>query len=151
MDKRLIYLDLCCFNRPYDDQSMLSIYLETQAKLQIQDNVRNNNIALVWSTMMDFENSANMDEIIREEINTWRELSDIVIHQSETIVQKAKLFQSIGLRNKDALHIASAIAGNARYFITTDKGILKKRDLIGDISVLNPVDFIIMMEEDNEN
>ena len=28
-----IYLDNCCYNRPYDDQSYLSISLETQAKM----------------------------------------------------------------------------------------------------------------------
>ena len=34
--KMRIYLDNCCFNRPYDDQSQLRISLETQAKLYIQ-------------------------------------------------------------------------------------------------------------------
>lgn len=33
-----IYLDNCCYNRPYDDQSQLRISLETQAKLYIQEN-----------------------------------------------------------------------------------------------------------------
>lgn len=28
-----IYLDNCCYNRPYDDQSQVRIQLETQAKL----------------------------------------------------------------------------------------------------------------------
>ena len=28
-----VYLDNCCYNRPYDDQSQLRISLETQAKL----------------------------------------------------------------------------------------------------------------------
>ena len=31
-----IYLDNCCFNRPYDDQTQLNIYLETQAKLHVK-------------------------------------------------------------------------------------------------------------------
>lgn len=30
-----IYLDNCCFNRPYDDQSHLGIRLESDAKLYI--------------------------------------------------------------------------------------------------------------------
>ena len=32
----LVYMDLCCFNRPFDDQSQPRIYLETEAKLFIQ-------------------------------------------------------------------------------------------------------------------
>ncbi len=29
-----IYLDNCCFNRPFDDQSQLRILLESEAKLK---------------------------------------------------------------------------------------------------------------------
>jgi len=31
-----IYLDNCCFNRPFDDQKQIRIRLETEAKLEIQ-------------------------------------------------------------------------------------------------------------------
>ncbi len=30
-----LYLDLCCFNRPYDDQTQTRIRLETEAKILI--------------------------------------------------------------------------------------------------------------------
>jgi hypothetical protein len=45
----LIYLDNCCFNRPYDDQSHSTIFLETQAKLGIQENILSDKYQLVWS------------------------------------------------------------------------------------------------------
>jgi len=32
----LIYLDLCCFNRPFDDQAQARIRLETEAKVAIR-------------------------------------------------------------------------------------------------------------------
>ncbi|MFO7884916.1 MAG: hypothetical protein R6U68_08850 [Desulfobacteraceae bacterium] len=35
-----IYLDNCCFNRPFDDQTSLRIRLETEAKLDIQAKTR---------------------------------------------------------------------------------------------------------------
>ncbi len=35
-----IYLDNCCYNRPYDDQSHLTISIEAQAKMQIQSLVK---------------------------------------------------------------------------------------------------------------
>lgn len=31
--KYRIYLDNCCFNRPYDDQTQAKVLFETQAKL----------------------------------------------------------------------------------------------------------------------
>ncbi len=35
-----VYLDNCSYNRPYDDQSQMRIHLETQAKIHIQDMIR---------------------------------------------------------------------------------------------------------------
>ena len=35
-----IYLDNCCFNRPFDDQGQTRVRLETEAKLCIQENIR---------------------------------------------------------------------------------------------------------------
>ncbi len=46
---KLIYLDNCCFNRPFDDQDQTRVRLETEAKLSIQDLVRSKVLRLVWS------------------------------------------------------------------------------------------------------
>jgi len=54
-----IYLDNCCFNRPFDDQSQLRINLETEAKLKIQEYVTLNRFVLIWSYMLDYENFKN--------------------------------------------------------------------------------------------
>ena len=51
-----IYLDNCCFNRPYDDQSQFKIRIESEAKLAIQEKVKNGLIELVWSFLLDYEN-----------------------------------------------------------------------------------------------
>jgi hypothetical protein len=34
-----IYLDNCCFNRPYDDRSNFNVHLEAQAKIFIQNEI----------------------------------------------------------------------------------------------------------------
>ena len=44
-----VYLDNCCFNRPFDDQTPLSIRLETEAKLYVQDQIKNGALSLGWS------------------------------------------------------------------------------------------------------
>ena len=54
-----IYLDNCCFNRPFDDQSQVRVLLETEAKLVVQERIRSGELQLVWSYIMDFENDAN--------------------------------------------------------------------------------------------
>ena len=55
----LIYMDLCCFNRPFDDQSFLAIQVETEAKLNIQEQIRQGKLDLCWSFVIDYENAAN--------------------------------------------------------------------------------------------
>ena len=60
-----VYLDNCCFNRPFDDQSSLVIHLETEAKLHIQDLIRQGELSLLWSFVLDYENDANPLDFIR--------------------------------------------------------------------------------------
>jgi len=48
--------------------------------------------------------------------------------------------KQIGLKAKDALHVASAIEGKAQYFLTTDDKILNK--LFTEIKVIDPIEFV---------
>jgi hypothetical protein len=151
MNNLLIYLDNCCFNRPFDDQSSLSVFLETQAKLTIQDFIKDNLLSLAWSFILDFENSANPDESIKEDIFTWKALSYPMIHFEEKILMHAEKLTQSGFGKKDALHIACALKAKADFFITVDKGIIKKAALINDIKIVNPTNFIDYPEEADEN
>ena len=54
-----IYLDNCCYNRPYDDQNYLPISLETQAKLLVQLLIKEKHLELASSFILDYENSCN--------------------------------------------------------------------------------------------
>ncbi len=74
-----VYLDLCCFNRPFDDQSQLIIRLQTEAKLAIQEDIQNGLRSLVWSAILDLENSANPDPQRREAIAAWFALAAVDI------------------------------------------------------------------------
>ena len=137
-----IYLDNCCFNRPYDDQSSLLIRIETEVKLEIQDQVRSGILELAWSYILDYENFQNPHEERLEEINEWRKIAKIIIMESESVLIRMREFEKLGIKSTDALHISSAIQANSTYFITVDKGILNKKNLIRDIIICNPIEFI---------
>ncbi len=47
-----VYLDNCCFNRPFDDQRQLRIRLEAEAKLRIQEVIREGGLQLAWSYVL---------------------------------------------------------------------------------------------------
>ena len=49
-----LYLDNCCFNRPFDDQSQIRIRLEAEAKLKIQEEIRSGTFQLIWSYILDY-------------------------------------------------------------------------------------------------
>jgi len=137
-----IYLDNCCFNRPFDDQSQLRILLESEAKLRIQENIRSGTFELVWSYILDYENSKNPFRERREQIIKWRTYSDEDVEESEEVLNIAVMIMKYGIKKLDSLHLACAIKANTDYFLTTDDGVIKKATLIKNIQIVDPIDFI---------
>ena len=142
-----IYLDNCTFNRPFDDQSRVRIRIESEAKLYIQEKIKEGKYKLVWSYILDYENQQNPFVERKRAILKWKRLAEIDIEESEELIRKAKELKSRGVKEKDALHVASAIKTGAKYFITTDDLIIKKLVTNEEIRVMNPMDFIREMEE----
>jgi len=140
MKKFKIYLDNCCFNRPYDNQDNLLVYLETEAKLFVQDLILNEKLELVWSFVLDYENNDNPFEERKISISSWKNLAIIDCDLCDEIADTAKYLMKCGLKQKDASHIACAIYANADYFLTTDKKILNKP--VSSISLINPIEFV---------
>ena len=138
-----VYLDNCCFNRPYDDQSSARISLESQAKLEIQALIKDGEIELATSYMLQFENDQNPYEMRRNATAAFAK-SFSAIHigadRSDEVGRIAETITQTGVKAKDAIHVASAIAANCDYFISTDDRLLKY--VTGDIALVNPMEFI---------
>lgn len=137
-----VYLDNCCFNRPFDHQGQTKVRLEAEAKLCIQEHIRNGTLELVWSYILDFENALNPFEERRTTINGWRQYATMDVEETAMILQRANMLVGMGLKAKDALHIACAIGGECTYFVTTDDDILKRRQDLQDITVIDPTAFV---------
>ena len=135
-----VYLDNCVYNRPFDDQNDILIRLESEAKLFIQEQIRDKQIDLVWSSVNSYENNANPSPEKRERIMVWKSIAIQQCSINETILKKALELQALNFRAKDALHIAAAIYSRCDCFITTDKKIIKNK--IDGITVLNPLAFV---------
>lgn len=140
-----IYLDNCCYNRPFDDQSQIKIHLEAQAKLYIQDKIKEGIYDLVWSYILDYENGKNPYEEKRLAIAPWRRIaSSFISEETEDILTFAESLTLKGIKTYDALHISCAVAAECDYFLTTDKKLLNT--LIQDIRIVNPIVFLDEME-----
>jgi len=139
-ERMKVYLDNCCFNRPFDDQSSLIVRLETEAKLHVQELIRQGHIRLCWSFVLDYENGANPFEEVRNRIADWKKLACADCGLTDGIADRAAALMTLGLRQMDASHVACAIHLGADCFLTTDKKILGKP--VTGIPVMNPIDFV---------
>ena len=93
-----IYLDNCCFSRPFDDQGQVRIRLETEAKLAIQQWVSDGKFELVWSYMLDFENFANPFDERREAVSEWKARAVADVEESAQLLATARSLEERGLR-----------------------------------------------------
>ena len=135
-----IYLDNCCFNRPFDDQSQLRIRLESEAKLKIQEDIRAGIHELVWSYVLDYENSRN-PFVEKKQISKWKHSAKDDVEENSELMKIAIGILSEGAKKIDSLHIASAITAKSDYFLTTDDGIMKRAALIQGVKITDPIGF----------
>ena len=140
-----IYLDNCCFNRPFDDQSQIRIRLETEAKLYIQKKILDKQIELVWSYILDYENEFNPFEERKNVIRKWKNHANLNITETKEIIDKAKQLLKYGIKSKDALHLSCAVCNNCDYFITIDDFLIQNLLNYEEIKVINPLTFISIM------
>jgi len=142
-----VYLDNCCYYRPFDDQKQIAIYLETQAKLHIQKLIKEGKLELVYSYISEFENGNSLNQENRISVKNFFRFSTafVDIDKAEEVERLANDIVKIGLKSKDALHIACAIIGKCDYFLTTDKEILKKYKS-EKILVSSPITFLTISE-----
>jgi len=143
-----IYLDNCCYNRPFDDQSQIRVALESQAKLYIQRLIVEGKISLVVSYVSRFENVANPHVTRKNAINDFFRNAKFYVDYSyaESVEKNARGIMESGVKEKDALHIACAIEGKCEYFLTTDGPVLKY--LSPQLKICNPIDFLRELEEE---
>lgn len=146
-DDMRIYLDSCCYNRPYDNAAQLTIRLEAQSKLHIQNLVKDGLFTLVSSYMLTYECNQNPYEIRRDSISDYiRQYAKIYVgaELADQIEEMAVGIMETGVKFKDACHVASAIYAGCEYFISTDKRLLKYKS--SEIKLVTPIAFVSRLE-----
>ena len=144
--KTKVYLDNCCYGRPYDDQTQTRIHSEAQAKMKIQQMVEAGTLKLVASSFLLDENDKKSDSIAKNNILKYIDsnMGEFVEGQNnEDLWSLAKSIEDDGIKSMDAAHLASAIITECSYFITTDDRILKYNTNI--IKIIDPVRFITIV------
>ena len=141
-----IYLDTCCYNRPFDKSQEKSVKDEINAIVGIVQMAEKNYCVIIGSDVLRQEISAvkNSEKKIK--------LSDLYtslfceeIHYSDNIEIRAKFFMTeANIKTMDAFHIAYAEAGEIDYFLTTDYRLIKSCEKLAlNLKVVNPVNFLL--------
>lgn len=143
-----VYMDVCCLNRPFDDQTQDRIRMESEAVLMILNRCLSDWI-LVRSEVIDYELSRIPDDERKKRVGILTSISEEKAIVGKEIVRRASELAKIGLRAVDALHVACA-ERTADVMLTTDEEIVKKvktnERLIG-IKVENPVRWLMEVIE----
>lgn len=124
--KIIIYLDTSVYNRPFDDQNQIRIKLETEAFLSIIEKTVSGAIGVIGSSVLIYENNQNPFIERQERVLSYLSISSQSITLNTSIKERAQNLEVIGIDPIDALHLACAEFGGAKYFLTCDDGIIKK-------------------------
>lgn len=145
-----IYLDNCCYARPFDDKSNDKIKLEADATLYIREKIISHELELATSFMIHYENSQKPNEQQRIDIEkffkTYRTIY-VGIDHIEELTELVRKIMATGIKRKDAYHIACAIFAKCDYFITVDRRLRNFKS--DDIKIVNPIEFYKFWSEKN--
>jgi len=142
-----IYLDNCCYNRPFDLPSNPTIIFESSAKMIIQTLIVKHKVDLVNSFVVYEEVSAIINKEKRKLIIDFLNNATIYVAKDKfnEVLALASEIMKTGVKYMDVAHTACAIIAGCDYLITTDKRLLKYKS--DKINIINPVDFIRMWED----
>ena len=140
-----IYLDNCCYCRPFDDLTQEKINLEANAIEEILKLHITKKLEIYSSMAIDFELSQINYGNKRRQVEDLYDAMDLAqIDYTQEIRQRAIKLKEYNIKDMDALHIAFAESAEVDYFITTDKQLTNasKRAKL-KTKVINPVELIM--------
>ena len=118
-----VYLDVCCLNRPFDDQSQMRIHLESEAVLAILA-LPDSEAEFLRSPAHDLESGQNPDLDRRERVQLWLDRFEIGSVDHATATARIQELMDLGFKNFDAYHLACAEQMLAEVFATCDDRLL---------------------------
>ncbi|MCK6619537.1 MAG: hypothetical protein HUU32_01055 [Calditrichaceae bacterium] len=139
-----LYLDVCTLCRPFDDQNLMRIRLETDAVYLILQNVLNGHYEMVTSPVHFKEIEAITD--VREKT----QLTTLLAKYGKTFSwnlnktrERAEQLVSLKFGVADAAHFAFAEAASDCLITCDDRFLKKARKLKTTFQIMNPIEFCI--------
>lgn len=169
-----IYMDNCCYNRPFDERSNIKNYLEREAILLIMQMVYEGRISraaypnpappygqeqggvgskcpycIIGSDVLSWEMRMITNAQKRYNVETlYQAMISDTIEINDMVADRAReIMQQSHIRAFDSLHLASAET-RAEVLLTTDIKFMRAANRMGlKLKVQNPVSFILEVNE----
>jgi len=129
-----IYLDVCCFCRPFDERNNIRVQLESDAMIEIFARCERGEWSLLNSPIVQYEIDRIQDFVKRGNVIVTLSLARTMIQVTAEIVVRAKTFERVGVKAFDALHLALA-EQSTDIFLTVDDKLLRRAKLISDLKI----------------
>ncbi|MEK7541578.1 MAG: PIN domain-containing protein [Patescibacteria group bacterium] len=144
-----IYLDNSFLNRPFDDPAVAQNRLEGEILFSVMALVERNELDLIHSAVIAYENALNpfpdrrafIAEFMERAVQ-YQDVDDGVYRRASALVKKSKI------RPIDALHIAAAEAAGVDLFLTCDYSLLRKYK--GAMRATDPLSFMTSYEKHHQ-
>ena len=138
-----IYLDNCCYNRPFDDQTQERIHLESEAILMILQRGESGIYQIVGSDILDLEIERMHDLVKKQRVKELYQVATEHVLYAESVKQRAlEIMHKSYIKTFDSLHIAAAEAAGVDVMLTTDDKLERMAaNLKLEVRVLNPLKF----------
>ena len=143
-----IYLDVCCLNRPFDDQTQDRIRLESEAIISIFSHHENKSWEIIGSDIITFEVNQIPDPSRKEKVQNISKNLPPHVKINQEITIRAKELKLLNIKALDALHISTAENAGADVFLTTDNKLInkyRKHPNLFFIAIRNPLNWITEM------
>lgn len=139
-----IFLDTCCLNRPWDDQTQLRIHLEAEAVLHVLETAQAGRHELVTSDYLIAEILGNTDPLRRSRVMALLQPATSHVPRAQPVEARAASLTQSGFGGFDALHIAAAEHAGCPYLLTTDDRLIRRASRATNplrLQVINPTAF----------
>lgn len=140
-----LYLDVCCLNRLFDDQTQYRIHLEAEAVRRILGRLESRAWEWLGSEVLDLEIEQGPESERRSWVKLLTTYIDHVVCVRPSEIARARQLQALGFHGMDALPLASVESGDADVFLTTDDRLLGRATRLAAqlrVRVINPLSWI---------
>ena len=121
-----IYLDTCCLSRLFDPLTQARVRQEAEAVNRILTYCFSGHWYWIASDVLFNEVNRAPDLEERAQIKTWLTFAHRTVHIGTDEISRGNQLETLGFKERDALHLACAESGEVNFFLTTDDRLLSR-------------------------